>query len=243
MKKNRIARGQVSARRKDRALKVLDDLLDSPADHVRQKAAAALLASANREEDAEPSDPDAPVVRQITPWNSRPMLRDGKPELARFGITGDPDQRIVTIPPGFDLQNPQPEAFYQPFAAAWWAQYEVRLATRTAARLAIRERHLANGVAEDILVNLTQPSRHDAIFRLDMTPGSTLAERVKAVQARNAAQGIFPQPVEPDGFGGYQLIAAPKSAGNPFGMSDSEYAEVKQFCDDLGMPPAPGEGA
>jgi hypothetical protein len=171
MKNNRIARGQVSARRKDRALKVLDDLLDSPADHVRQKAAAALLASAAREEDADERDPAAPIVLQITPWNCRPMWKDSKPILPRFGITGDPDQQVVVIPKygpfpyaGSGVKI-QPEEFYAPFVAAWWRQYEIRVVERTASRAAIHQRHIENGVAPDVVANLLQHNPHDAIFQ------------------------------------------------------------------------------
>ena len=148
MKNNRIARGQVSARRKDKALKVLDELLDSPADHVRQKAAAAaLLASANsRGEDADPDvDPAAGRKVEVLPWNKRTMILDGKPVLPRFGLY-DEAQRVVQIPPGFDVKDPQPEAHYQPYVALWWEAHEARMA-------AVRAK-MANGIAPRPVIKL-----------------------------------------------------------------------------------------
>jgi hypothetical protein len=71
------------------------------------------------------------------------------------------------------------------------------------------------------------------------------AAKLAQARARMAAMGIEAQPVEPDGFGGHRRLTAPALAvkPNPFGMSDAEYAEIKEFCDARGMPPAPGEAA
>jgi hypothetical protein len=133
--------------------------------------AAALLLGKVADEDESERDPDAPVVRQITPWNCRPMWKDSKPILPRFGLTGEPDQQIVVIPkygpfPHGANAKIQPESFYQPFVDAWQAQYEIRVVEKTAARLAIHERHIENGVAPDVVANLLQHNPHDAIFQV-----------------------------------------------------------------------------
>ena len=127
--KIRIPRGQVSGRRKEKALKILNDLIDNPktADHVKQKAASALISVAHREEDAEPEQGDGPGKQLVLPWNKRTMILDGKPVLPRFGIYSD-DQKVIQIPPGYDQKDPQPEAHYAPYVALWWEAHEARMA-------------------------------------------------------------------------------------------------------------------
>jgi hypothetical protein len=204
--RKRIPRGQVSARRKDKALKVLDELLKSPADHVRQKAAAALLASA-REEGAEPADPDAPITYTILPDNQR------DPGV-RYGITGDPNQRVVIVPAGFPLEV-RPESDYSdvPKPKGVVARRAEAKALVEAAMAADPEAFRADCEASNRFPRPDEPCldpsrpwldlkerqarrRAAALARLGLPPeGAPLAERVKAVQERMARQGIAPRPV------------------------------------------------
>ena len=134
--------------------------------YVRARSASAVINAIDRADkgDEPDDDSDAPHNLMVLPWNSRPIWKDSKPILPRFGYTDEPGQRVATIPPGYDAQDPQPEAHYAPFVTEWWRQFEVRLAERTATRLAIYERHLAKGAAPDQIANLLQHNPHDAIF-------------------------------------------------------------------------------
>ena len=81
-------RGEVSGRQLEKAIKNLEAILDDPdaPAYAKQRAASDLIETAHRRGDtkAEAPDPDAPIVRQTLPWNSRPTFRDGRPELPRF---------------------------------------------------------------------------------------------------------------------------------------------------------------
>jgi hypothetical protein len=120
--KVRLPRGQVSARRKEKALRVLDSLVDNPktADHVKQKAASALLAIANREADSEPESDIPPEERPVVILPS-----NGREPPDRLGWPPEGEYRPVII------LGPEDYAAYQ---AERQTEYEAGAADREAAK-------------------------------------------------------------------------------------------------------------
>jgi hypothetical protein len=161
---------KVSKKQRAAAIEKLAAIVDdgSTPSYVAAKAAAAIIAAADRDTEHEPKEGDSERKIIVLPWNKRPSIQAGAPVLPRFGITGDPDQAIVIIPPGFDHQNPQPEAHYAAYVKAWWRGHHERMA-------AVKARMAASGVVARPVVKLpdgtfkfadeVEPSPGDGVWR------------------------------------------------------------------------------
>jgi hypothetical protein len=141
--KIRIPRGQVSGRRKERALKVLSDLVDNPktADHVKQKAASALISVALREEDAEPErDPDAPRTFIVMPAGRSRLGPNHELVPVAYGLTGSETQSVVLVPNDYRGDPLLPTELFAPWHEADLAEIaaeKARARANAAARLAL----------------------------------------------------------------------------------------------------------
>jgi hypothetical protein len=76
MKRTRTPGHKVNKRQRADAIKALHATVtdDASPTYAHVRAATALLGGKGAQYEADEVDPDAPIVRQIAPWNSRPAL-------------------------------------------------------------------------------------------------------------------------------------------------------------------------